>query len=104
MKLLTICNASSALQKLVRQSLPLKEAYAVMQLASKLNPLLEFCTDELAKGRDPEELGELEVSPEDIKAPTPRLRLDLDLSLTPAEVWALRPFVEFYAEFEEVAK
>lgn len=103
MKLSTIINASPALQTLIRQKLPLKEAYAVMQLASKLNPMLEFYTDELTKGRTPEELGELEISPEDIKAPTPRLRLDLDLSLTPSEVWALSPFVTFYTEFEEAA-
>ena len=42
MKLYDIALASKPLQKLIGQDLPLRQAYALAILATKLNPTLEF--------------------------------------------------------------
>lgn len=93
MKLYDIALASKPLQKLIGQDLPLRQAYALAILATKLNPTLEFYGNQLMSGRPQEELNELEAELPEFKRI--KLPLDLDLRLSAGDIKCLEPFVEF---------
>ena len=93
MKLYDIALASKPLQKLIGQDLPLRKAYALAILATKLNPPLEFYGNQLMSGRPQEELNELEAELPEFKRI--KLPLDLDLRLSAGDIKCLEPFVEF---------
>ena len=93
MKLYDIALASKPLQKLIGQDLPLRQAYALAILATKLNPTLEFYGNQLMSGRPQEELNELEAELPEFKRI--KLPIDLDLRLSAGDSKCLEPFVEF---------
>ena len=93
MKLYDIALASKPLQKLIGQDLPLRQAYALAILATKLNPTLEFYGNQLMSGRTQAELNELEAELPEFKRI--KLPLDLDLRLSAGDIKCLEPFVEF---------
>ena len=93
MKLYDIALASKPLQKIIGQDLPLRQAYALAILATKLNPTLEFYGNQLMSGRPQEELNELEAELPEFKRI--KLPLDLDLRLSAGDIKCLEPFVEF---------
>ena len=93
MKLYDIALASKPLQKLIGQDLPLRQAYALAILATKLNPTLELYGNQLMSGRPQEELNELEAELPEFKRI--KLPLDLDLRLSAGDIKCLEPFVEF---------
>lgn len=93
MKLYDIALASKPLQKLIEQDLPLRQAYALAILATKLNPSLEFYGSQLMSGRPQEELNELEAELPEFKRI--KLPIDLDLRLSAGDIKCLEPFVEF---------
>lgn len=93
MKLYDIALASKPLQKLIGQDLPLRQAYALAILATKLNPSLEFYGNQLMSGRPQAELNELETELPEFKRI--KLPLDLDLRLSAGDIKCLEPFVEF---------
>lgn len=93
MKLYDIALASKPLQKLIGQDLPLRQAYALAILATKLNPSLEFYGSQLVSGRPQAELNELEA--ELPKFERIKLPLDLDIRLSAGDIKCLEPFVEF---------
>ena len=93
MKLYDIALASKPLQKLIGQDLPLRQAYALAILATKLNPTLEFYGNQLMSGRPQEELNELEAELPEFKRR--KLPIDLDLRLSAGDIKCLEPFVEF---------
>ena len=93
MKLYDIALASKPLQKLIGQDLPLRQAYALAVLATKLNPSLEFYGSQLMSGWPQAELNELEADlPEFERIKMP---LDLDIRLSAGDIKCLEPFVEF---------
>ena len=94
MRLYDIVLAAQPLQKLVNQDLPLREAYKVAMLATRVNPHLEFYGAELAKGKIEDELNEFDVSDFDAVEPI-KLSLGLDLKLSAADIKRLEPFVTF---------
>lgn len=94
MRLYDIVLAAQPLQKLVNQDLPLREAYKVAMLATRVNPHLEFYGDELAKGKLEDELNEFDVSDFDTVEPV-ELSLGFDLKLSAADIKRLEPFVTF---------
>ena len=51
MKLYDIALAAKPLQKLIEQDLPLRQAYQLAMLATRLNPTLEFYGNQLMRGR-----------------------------------------------------
>ena len=93
MKLYDIALASKPLQKLIGQDLPLRQAYALAILATKLNPTLEFYGNQLMSGPPQAELNELEAELPEFKRI--KLPLDLDLRLSAGDIKCLEPFVEF---------
>ena len=93
MKLYDIALASKPLQKLIGQDLPLRQAYALAILATKLNPTLEFYGNQLMSGRQQEELNGLEAELPEFKRI--KLPLDLDVRLSAGDIKCLEPFVEF---------
>lgn len=93
MKLYDIALASKPLQKLIGQDLPLRQAYALAILATKLNPSLEFYGNQLMSGRTQAELNELEAELPEFKRI--KLPIDLDLRLSAGDIKCLEPFVEF---------
>ena len=93
MKLYDVALASKPLQKLIEQDIPLRQAYALAILATKLNPSLEFYGSQLMSGRPQAELNELEADlPEFSRI---KLPLDLDIRLSAGDIKCLEPFVEF---------
>lgn len=93
MKLYDIALASKPLQKLIGQDLPLRQAYALAILATKLNPSLEFYGNQLMSGRPQAELNKLEAELPEFERI--KLPLDLDLRLSAGDIKCLEPFVEF---------
>lgn len=93
MKLYDIALASKPLQKLIGQDLPLRQAYALAILATKLNPTLEFYGNQIMSGRTQAELNELEAELPEFKRI--KLPIDLDLRLSAGDIKCLEPFVEF---------
>lgn len=93
MKLYDIALASKPLQKLIEQDLPLRQAYALAILATKLNPSLEFYGSQLMSGRPQTELNELEADLPEFERI--KLPLDLDIRLSAGDIKCLEPFVEF---------
>lgn len=93
MKLYDIALASKPLQKLIGQDLPLRQAYALAILATKLNPSLEFYGNQLMSGRSQVELNELEADLPEFERI--KLPLDLDIRLSAGDIKCLEPFVEF---------
>lgn len=94
MRLYDIVLAAQPLQKLVNQDLPLREAYKVAMLATRVNPHLEFYGAELAKGKFEDELNDFDVSDFDTVQPI-QLSLSLDLKLSAADIKRLEFFVTF---------
>lgn len=94
MRLYDVVLAAQPLQKLVNQDLPLRAAYKVAMLATRVNPHLEFYGAELAKGKFEDELNEFDVSDFDTVEPI-KLSLGLDLKLSAADIKRLEPFVTF---------
>lgn len=94
MKLYDIALAAKPLQKLIEQDLPLRQAYQLAMLATKLNPTLEFYGKQLMSGRPQTELNELDADtlPE---LPHITLPLDLDIRLSAGDIKCLEPFVTF---------
>ena len=85
MKMYDIAVASKPLQKLIEQDLPLRKAYELAMLVTKLNPLLSFYGEQLMQGRDQAELNSLEIE----------LTLDTDVKLSAGDIKCLEPFVIF---------
>ena len=94
MRLYDIVLAAQPLQKLVNQDLPLRQAYKVAMLATRVNPHLEFYGAELAKGKFEDELNDFDVPDFDTAQPI-QLSLALDLKLSAADIKRLEPFVTF---------
>lgn len=99
MRLIELVNAKEALQKLIRQDLPIRTAYAVMELTDQCNRHLMFYGQELAKF-DPdanpdrlEELNNMEV--DGIRGEKIPISMDGSLRLSPTDVKMLLPFAEF---------
>lgn len=93
MKLYDVALASKPLQKLIGQDLPLRQAYALAILATKLNPSLEFYGNQLMSGRPQAKLNELEADLPEFERI--KLPLDLDIRLSAGDIKCLEPFVEF---------
>ena len=105
MKLIEIVNARTAMQKLVGQDLPLKEAFGLVKTVDACNVFLTFYGQEMLKlgsNPDPERMKELnEMEAEGFRPETLRICLDtVGVKLSAADVKALEPFVEFYAKQE----
>lgn len=94
MRLYDIVLAAQPLQKLVNQDLPIRQAYKVAMLATRVNPHLEFYGAELAKGKDEQALNDFDVPDFDAAEPI-TLDLSLDLRLSAADIKRLEPFVTF---------
>lgn len=94
MRLYDIVLAAQPLQKLVNQDLPLREAYKVAMLATRVNPHLEFYGAELAKGKFEGDINDFDVPDFDTAQPI-ELSLALDLKLSAADIKRLEPFVTF---------
>lgn len=94
MRLYDIVLAAQPLQKLVNQDLPIRQAYKVAMLATRVNPHLEFYGAELAKGKDERALNDFDVPDFDADEPI-TLDLSLDLRLSAADIKRLEPFVTF---------
>ena len=94
MRLYDIVLAAQPLQKLVNQDLPLRQAYKVAMLATRVNPHLEFYGEELAKGKPEKDLNDFDVPDFDTAQPI-ELSLALDLKLSAADIKRLEPFVTF---------
>lgn len=93
MKLYDIALAAKPLQKLIEQDLPLRKAYELAILATKINPTLEFYGNQLMSGRPQEELNNLDADlPELTRIELP---IDLDVKLSAGDVKCLEPFVIF---------
>lgn len=97
MRLYDIALAADPLQKLVNQDLPLRQAYQVAMLATRVNPHLEFYGAQIALGKDPQELDVFDVSEFDTVQPI-ILPLSLDLRISAADIKRLEPFVSFLDE------
>ena len=98
MKLYDIALAAKPLQKLIEQDLPLRQAYELAILATKLNPTLEFYGNQLMSGRPQAELNNLDADlPEltRIELPHITLPLDLDIRISAGDIKCLEPFVTF---------
>lgn len=93
MKLYDIAIAAKPLQKLIEQDLPLREAYQLAILATKLNPSLEFYGNQLMSGREQTELNNLDADIPEL--PRVTLPLDLDIRLSAGDIKCLEPFVTF---------
>lgn len=93
MKLYNLAIAAKPLQKLIEQDIPLRQAYALAILATKLNPSLEFYGNQLMSGRPQAELNELEAELPEFERI--KLPLDLDIRLSAGDIKCLEPFVEF---------
>lgn len=103
MKLCKIVSASSALQKLIYQDLPLRPAYELSRLVDRLNPQLMFYSQEAAKAGlsdlRQEELLEFDIpSLDDISPIT--LPICDTIMLSAADIKNLEPFVVFDLERE----
>lgn len=94
MRLYDIVLAAKPLQKLVNQDLPIRQAYKVAMLATRVNPHLEFYGAELAKGKDEQALNDFDV-PDFDAVELIALDLSLDLRLSAADIKRLEPFVTF---------
>lgn len=102
MRLEDLVLASNSVQKLILQDLPLKTAYALMQLANEINPYLKFFSQEMVKSApDSEERAELM----DFQAEIPhegfsriKISLSAPLKLSAADIKFLEPFIEFCPE------
>lgn len=105
MKLINIVNARYALQKLIAQDLPLRTAYALVNLVEKCNRHLSFFSQmRQTLGAEPDEdkLRELEnFEVEDLDASAPvEVKAAENLRLSASDIKVLEPFVRFV--FEEV--
>lgn len=92
-----LVQASTGLRKLAAQDLPVREAWEIMKLIDRLNPLLGFAGVEEAKAAgNAERLGELwSMEPEELRELRP-VRIHAEgLKLAPADVKFLEPLVEF---------
>lgn len=100
MRLSTIVAAAAPLQKLIQQDIPIRKAWELTQLVSRINPMLEFYGQQLTRCETDEavrELGELEMEGfEDCFRL--ELWLGLPVSLSAADVHNLEPFVRFCEE------
>ena len=103
MKLIDLLTAREALQKLIAQDLPIREAYALMKLTDSCNVHLSFYGQELAKF-DPfdnpdrlRELQDLDIGPIE----KTRITIRDELRLSAADVRALLPLVSFHGLEEE---
>lgn len=93
MKLYDVALAARPLQKLIEQDLPLRQAYKLAILATKINPTLEFYGKQLMNGKAQEELNELQADIEGIERVT--LPLNLNIKLSAGDIKCLEPFVTF---------
>ena len=100
MKLKEIVIARGALQKLIEQDLPLRQAFALVKLTDRINVHLDFYGRELWKiGDDEEKIRELEDFEVD-DLPETRLQISMEgnVRLSGQDVKALEPFIEFVDE------
>ena len=89
MKLYDIALAAKPLQKLIEQDLPLRQAYELAILATKLNPTLEFYGNQLMSGRPQAELNNLDADlPELTRIELPH---ELDIKISEGDVTRLEP-------------
>ena len=99
MKLIDIVSARGSLQKLIAQDLPLRTAFAVVELVEKCNQHLRFFSQERQKlGALPDEakLAELEnFDIPNLDGLPLEIFADESLRLSAADVKALEPFVRF---------
>ena len=92
-----LVQASNGLRKLAAQDLPVREAWEIMKLIDRLNPLLSFAgAEEMKAAGDEARLGELwTMVPEELRELRP-VRIHAEgLKLSPADVKFLEPLVEF---------
>lgn len=94
MRLYDIVLAAQPLQKLVNQDLPIRQAYKVAMLATRVNPHLEFYGAELTKGKPEKDLNDFDVPEFDTVEPI-MLDMSLDIKLSAADIKRLEPFVTF---------
>lgn len=109
MRIYDILNAIPAIQKLVREDLPLRTAYRLSKMVRKINEELDFFKAKEAElkakheyqvpAMEYNELLNLEIDWADPKLTIP---LDDHISLSVADIEALTPFIEF-EEVEENA-
>lgn len=110
MKAYNLVEAVPALQKLVRENLPLRTAYRLSKMVRKVNEELDFFKAKEAELKakheykvpvsEYNELLNLEIDWNDPKIEIP---LDADINLSCADIDALTPFIEF-KEVEENAE
>lgn len=99
MKLIELVQASPALQKLIRQDLPLPTAYAVMKMVDKYNVDLSFYGMELVKADgDQEKISALQEMDVQTDLERIRIRMDENIVLSPTDVKYLQPIIDFYKE------
>ena len=100
MKLIQIVNAKRALEKLITQDLPLKEAFALVNMVDSCNGFLKFYGNEIIKinpETEPERLKELNDMEVDFNPEIIRVNMNTKgLTLSAANVKSLESFVEFY--------
>lgn len=97
MRLIDVVCARDALQKLIAQDLPLRQAYALVKLTDRINVHLQFYGTEIVKaGGNEEKIRELQSFPVD-DLPETRLQISMEgnLRLSAADVKALAPFIDF---------
>lgn len=110
MKAYNLVEAIPALQKLVRENLPLRTAYRLSKMVRKVNEELDFFKAKEAELKakheykvpvsEYNELLNLEIDWDEPKITIP---LDDHISLSVADIEALTPFIEF-KEVEENAE
>ena len=107
MKLGKIVSASSALQKLMYQDLPLRQAYELCCLVDRLNPQLMFYSQEISKAglsdlrRD--ELLEFDIPSLDDISPI-ILPICDSIMLSAADIKNIEPFIGFAVEGEHICE
>lgn len=98
MTLETLVQAAPGMRKLTQQDLPIREAYAVVRLIDRVNPLLRFAGEEEIKAAGNEQrLQELwALEPEELDGLQPlELHAGEGLRLSPADLKCLEPLVHF---------
>jgi hypothetical protein len=97
MELIKVVCARDALQKLIGQDIPMRQAYALMKLTDKMNVHLGFYGQEIAKAGGDEEKIEKLNSFEVDNLPEDKVRISLldSVLLSASDIKSLESFVEF---------
>ena len=96
MELIKIVTARDALQKLIMQDIPMRQAYELMKFTDGINRHLNFYGQEIAKANgDEEKIKELNAFVVDDIPEKIHVKMLDTVLLSATDMKALEPFVEF---------